>query len=170
MIQNKEGKVSYHGTNKPIFSRHGKTWQADAKIRDSLHYFTACRGIVQYRRPDFHRQRRLSRLLRQRRKYGRISAHRHRPGHRRHDRGRLLCLCQPKPWQETPGGCKYKRGKRHRIDGGQRHYPMCRLSPFSRANHCHVRRYRKCGNIPAFKGIFLLHFPRHPVLYVRASG
>lgn len=28
---------------------------------------------------------------------------RHRPGHRRDDRGRLLCLCQPEPWTEQAG-------------------------------------------------------------------
>ena len=145
----------------------GKAGDTDAQVLRALRHLSSGGGTVQHRGPDFYRQRRLSGLLRQRGQYRGVPVDRGGSGYRRHDRRRLLRLCQHLPGLQKSG----ERPQEHRQRCGAVHHQQPDrdpgLSDVSKRHPDGLRRPGQPGDLCAVPGVFLLDYPGHPVLYVR---
>ena len=159
--------LNHERSKRQRFSGNGKAWHPDAEIFRSLRHLPAGGGSLQHRGPNFHRQRVLSRLLRQRRQHGGVSPDGGGPGPGRYDRRRLLRLRQHLPGLPEQGERPPQhRQRRDAVRGCQPGFDAL-IPTAGRLYSDSLRRPGEPGDLRPLPGIFLLYHPGHPLLHVR---
>ena len=128
-------------------SCRGKTRRADAQIFCSVYHIAARRSAVQYRRSDIYRQRRLSRLLRQRGEHRRFSSDRDRARRRRLYRGRMLRYGKRSARRRKGGQGAPLVRQRDPYHNYLKRGHHCRLSDIRVSHRQRVRREREQRNL-----------------------